>query len=498
MSDALVINVFQTRGNGDPQQYMLVTDTPTPLDGVPNEGVSLPARADQDPFASLMKEPFSRQVIMNCGDALFASLDALPRFSKTELSPAVRTPIYFKLDSPPAENLPWEALWHRGRGVFVALEPNWPLARLATVNNRPSVSLVEPELKILIVLAASRGDGALPVHATGEWTAIWNALSKLPFANRLRVHVLTCQDDIIETIGQLVAPAVQVTCETLVSEQTLRQAVAELSPNIVHFFCHGSTEGDEPRLNLATRGDFDAELPTGRIWLGLNELSTIGKSPSIWLVTLNCCQGAQAPGSRASIAAKIAATVPTVVAMRESVDFRKAHVFAGAFYEHLLQKLEPHLPNDADANAGTASIIPADVWVDAMHPPRQALSSGAGAQDPAWTLPVVYVQRGGLMLKAQPRSASVITLLPEADRIQVTGLRSEWERTSAIAQAAASIEGTPPSVRETFENMTTAALRRADEAERDALEKYLQTPDLTELRQAMAQTRLDDLQKRLA
>jgi len=496
MSSALVINVVPLRTNGALQQVMLVLETPSPMIDVPADGINLVASADQQPFASLMKEPFSRQVIKDCGDALFESLDTMPRFHKTDLTTAVRTPIYFKLDSPPAENLPWEALWHRGRGVFVALEKNWPLARLATANSRPAASLIEPELKILIVLAASCGDGPVPVDATGEWNAIWTALSKAPCASRLRVHVLSCQDTILETIAGLVNPPLKITCEQLASEQTLQQTLAVLSPNIVHFFCHGSTDGDEPRLNLATRGDYDAELPTGRVWLGLNELSPLGRSPSAWLVTLNCCQGAQAAGRRSSIAAKIAATVPTVVAMRESVDFRKASLFAGAFYDHLLRALDQYIPSEADGAAAREFTIPESVWVDAMHPPRQILSN-AGGEDPAWTLPVVYVQRGELMMKAQPRSASMFSLLPETDQNKITGLRMGVDQ---LRKMLATMKNTnaPASAAQDLEAPLAAVLRQADEAERDALIVYVQTPDLPEWHVKMAQERLDDLQTRLA
>lgn len=496
MSQALVINVVPVGGAGDLQQFMFVTETPTPLPNVVNQGANLLARAEQEPFAKLMKEPFDRQVIKACGDALFGSLDTMPRFAKTELSTNVRTPIYFKLESPPSENLPWEALWHRGRGVFVALEKNWPLARLATANDRPGVSLIEPELKILVVLAAARGNGPNPVNATGEWKAIWNVLSTASIAKKLRVHVLTCQDDIIETIDGLVNPPVRLTREKLISEQTFQQAVAGLSPNIVHFFCHGGADGDEPRLNLATGGDFDGELPTGKIWLGLNELSPLGRSPSVWLVTLNCCQGAQSPGMRSSIAAKIAANVPTVVAMRESVDFRKAHVFAGAFYEHLLSELKPYIPSEEDADAGKEFTIPEDVWVDAMHPPRKALSS-AGDQDPAWTLPVVYVQRGELKLKAQPRTGTMIALLPEADQNRITALRLEWEKLSAFVQTIRRTQDAPALALQELDKLSANAMRQAEEAERDALKQYVLTPGLPEGRRDMAQSRLDDLQKRL-
>jgi hypothetical protein len=494
----LVINVFPARTAGAALLMVGVPETPFPSQGTPADALELLLQYDKDPFASLMKLPAPHRVVYQCGDALYASLDQVPRFKQTSLDPAVRTAIYFKLESPLSENLPWEALWHQSQQRFIALERNWPIARLAPTSHQDERdSCVEPELTILLVLAAARGDGPAPVDAGGEWNEIFKALSASPAAGKLRVHVLTCQDEILQSIEALQNPSIRITCEPMASARTFHQAVSDLSPNIVHFFCHGSAEEAEPLLNIATLGDYDAELAEGSISLGMSELSALTGTESLWLVTLNCCQGARASGRVSSLAAKLAGQgVPTVVAMRESVDFRKANQFAGEYYKHLIASLAAVLPDEQAAQQGILFQIPESVWVDAMHESRAMLANPARDQDPAWTLPVVYVRRGPLKLKARPRSASVMTLLPPAEQTKITRPRAQ-AATLRTLMAQTRGPDTPVALLRVCEEQVVAFEREADRAERDALLVYVKNNGLSELQSSMARQRLDDLDKRV-
>jgi hypothetical protein len=56
----------------------------------------------------------------------------------------------------------------------------------------------------------------------------------------------------------------------------------------------------------------------------------------------------------------------------------------------------------------------------------------------------------------------------------------------------------PASVLQELDKLSATAMRQADEAERDALKQYVQTPDLPKWRRDMAQSRFDDLEKRLS
>jgi hypothetical protein len=87
--------------------------------------------------------------------------------------------------------------------------------------------------------------------------------------------------------------------------------------------------------------------------------------------------------------------------MRENILYTHAHMFTGAFYTNLYTRLRPRLPTQAQADARVSITVPEDVWLNAMSPSREALSTNPD-DEPAWALPVVYLQRDGLNLKARP------------------------------------------------------------------------------------------------
>lgn len=492
MNRGLVINVFPAMANAAEVLMMKVAETPE--DSIHSAmAIQLDARSDQDPFSNLMLQPVPNDVVKICGLALYGCLDQIPRFRGTQLRAERRTPIYFKLESPASENLPWEALWHQDR--FIALEPNWPIARLPpTSRQRNGTAWIEPEITILLVLAAAWGVGPEGVSAVGEWEAVWHQFQTVPSKARLRVHVLTCQMEILDQINQAEDGEVRVTGELLASVQTFHQAVSILAPNIVHFFCHGDAHQSEPQLNLATIGDYDGERPVGRVFLGISELGALARNESLWLITLNCCQGARASGGVHSLAAKLAEQgVPAVVAMRESVDFRRAHTFAGEYYKALITSLTALLPDTQAAQNGELVTIPENVWLDAMHSPRVLLAGEERHRDPAWTLPVVYLYRGALVLKARPRSASVMMLLQEKEQAEITKLRTQAATFRSLAVSAT--DGASTAVCQ----MITASAERceqdADALECRGLQVYVQS-GVTGISLVMAQERLDDLTER--
>lgn len=457
--------------------------------------IQLDVRSDQVPFSNLTVRPLQNDMVKTCGLALYGCLDQIPRFSGTRLKAENRTPIYFKLESPASENLPWEALWHQDR--FMALEPNWPIARLPpTSRQRDLTPWIEPEITILLVLAAAWGGGPEGVSAVGEWEAIWQQFKTSASPGRLRVHVLTCQIEILEQIDQIVEGEVRLTGELLSSAQTFHQAISVLAPNIVHFFCHGDAQQSEPQLNLATMSDYDAEIEVGRIFLGIAELGSLARNDSLWLITLNCCQGARATGGMHSLAAKLAEQgVPAVVAMRESVDFRKAHTFAGEYYRALISSLTALLPSTQAAHDGESVTIPEHVWLDSMHSPRILLAGHERHRDPAWTLPVVYLHRGALKLRARPRSASAMTLLQQHEQADITRLRTHAATFRSVQVPVA--DDASAAVRAQLAASAERCERDADELEFRALQVYVNS-GVAGLSLRVAQERLSDLTERHA
>ena len=469
---ALVIKVGAVRTKDRPPlDFIEILESPGGRDADADTS-ELDLRPDVDPFASMMREPPPNDIVLQCGEAIFVALESLRQFKKVSLKPNDRTALYFKLDTIGSENLPWEALWHRTLRRYVALDPNWPIARLPPglpENAQPAP--IEPELKMLFVLAAAPGAGPRPVDASREWSAIWKVLDKREYEGKLRVHVLVCQDEIGRLISGLNNP--RVTCEPI-AEQTLENALSDIEPNIVHFFCHGSAEHGEPHISLATRSDYDACATEGRLRLGLNELAVLERTRSVWLVTLNCCEGARASARGRSLAASLAQSgVPAVVAMRQSVDFEKAGRFAGAFYEGLIGDLVSRLATEEEVARGAIKAIPETVWLNAMHRPRQLLSHTRADCDPTWTLPVVYVQRGPLRLRAQLRSGSWLFLLPPQDQARIAGLRAEGKALAEFERSRRD-KGTPAAVLNELSAASARVMRHAHEEERAALVAHLE------------------------
>ncbi len=406
MTASLVIAVvtLKTAGVRATQDCIVAIETPEPFPFVEDQATLLTARAGAKPYTVFMDG--STEIVRTCGAALCGDISANARIaaalSNMAQHPGRSTPVLVKLGSPQAESLPWEALYHQ-HCQFLALSSSWPIARLSSTSQQtmPPRRSVEPVLRVLAVLAA------VGVDATEEWNRLWAALDTLDA--RVRVHVLLCQDELADALEA--RRDERISWEMLAEPDRVARCVASFQPNIVHFFCHGAADS-EPRLELARPSDFDGGALEGSIKLMSAQVSAIATTPSVWLVTLNCCKGARASASARSIAGSIAELgVPAVVAMRENVAVDDANRFTGVFYKHLVVTLASILPTVSDAATGTEIQLSEAVWLDAMHPSRTALSVRGGRLPAAvneWTLPVIYISRGGLTLRARPETPDTL------------------------------------------------------------------------------------------
>ena len=146
---------------------------------------------------------------------------------------------------------------------------------------------IEPPLRIMALLTAAG------VDARPEWEALKAALDASPVPVEVRLFV--SQDDLKLHLDGLNDP--RVTAEFLPGDFDLAAIVGQqpLPPHIIHFFCHGSAEGGAT-LHLATRADQIAGSGLGSVAIEPNDLRRVaGLDRHLWLVTLNCCQGAAAP-----------------------------------------------------------------------------------------------------------------------------------------------------------------------------------------------------------
>ncbi|MDQ2998266.1 MAG: CHAT domain-containing protein [Chloroflexota bacterium] len=250
---------------------------------------------------------------------------------------------------------------------------------------------------------------AANISARGEWDALYSALRKARLPIDLKVFI--AEPDLEEHINQRAkSPKIKVEVNLIkVDEKSLAFRFADVienadfSPHIIHFFCHGlSATG--PTLELATRAGW--EQGESDIKLGPEDFRDIpGLDKHLWMVTLNCCEGAAVGGETSSFARTLVADlkVPAVVAMREAVTVENANIFCGAFYTALLREIKPSL--------GTGDAFVDVEWARALYDPRFSICkayaasnntkmSSAAAANKEWAIPVIYVRAGEFKLRA--------------------------------------------------------------------------------------------------
>lgn len=321
------------------------------------------------------------------------------------------SPLFIHIGAPDAEDLPWETLWEAQRN-FMALDPQgrWPIARMVAPVQQPAKleRLIGRRLRIAIVLAAARELGA------SEWDGIKAALDA--HAGPMDVLALVSEDAVKEQIAVDAAAWIaqgkdrNVEVEFVGDASTIMTRLRAHVPNIIHFFCHGVADV-RPQLELETRIDRKTKTDRGSISLGSEVLIQLASASSLWLVALNCCQGAKTAPQLHSLARDlVAAGVPAVVAMRESVEVKDANLFAQHFYSSLLPGLSALFTLRA-----TPSIerLPVEemLWVRAIDAARRPLQGGAREPGSSveWSYPVLYVHRDPLELLPRELKVSSIS-----------------------------------------------------------------------------------------
>ena len=387
--------------------------------------------------------------IREVGERLFTALGKQPAVQRalqqaldSRYQPGAKEvaiyPIYVSC-SQLAEQFPWETLWVDEQRAFIALYletvpdsegvpemvPVWPLARMtAPVDAAQKLDrVVQPYLKVSAVISAAG------VPGEAEWNELHTAL--VPLGNRVRVQVFVGDDRLKRHIE---ANSKITTVVEFVGDRNLSylySKVQAFGPNLLHFLCHGSNV-DGPHLEIATRSDWKRERATGSMLVQARELVKFGQIQSVWLVTLNCCQSANASGGVRSIARTLVeAGTPAVLAMREPITPNNASLLTKEFYARLARELSPFLATQGDEE----QTIPHDVWPRALQRARHALFEAAAAagNKPAsvaaglnseWTLPVLYLHKGELVLQPRPAVRAALTEVERANhRAQINTLR---------------------------------------------------------------------------
>ena len=316
-----------------------------------------------------------------------AVLDALPKDPKDAVHP-----IYVKLDHGDAELITWETLCDVNDG-FVTLDRRWPIGRITDpVSTQPrSLALFRTPVRLLAVISAIGIRGQ-----KREWQHLRDAAVAARTAGLpVLLRVLVGESGLYDTIkGEITAGLPWAEVASVPGSGTqLMSAIRNWQPHIVHFFGHGTTAGGIQQLEFGTASDFkDPTIQRGSVAVDADQVESLGqKLDNPWLLTLNCCKGAEASREMTSLAYQaVSLSFLAAVAMLEAVDELDAYEFTRAFYNELFADLRD-VATAMDKGEPRAPFE----WARMMGETRIALNKAHGSDAPSrkeWVLPVLYVR----------------------------------------------------------------------------------------------------------
>ncbi len=192
------------------------------------------------------------------------------------------------------------------------------------------------------------------------------------------------------------------------------------SPQILHFFCHGSAQAGEQLLEFASINDNDTDEPSGSILLSVERLwEVLVAIGTVWATVLNSCCGAKAVPRLYSMAATLVSRggSPITVGMAEEISDDDATLFARFFYEDALELLRQAI-TPLQPGAGTVidlapAVARARKELHAKYEHDEADAFGR------WCLPVLYQRKEPLRVTrlTDPEMRSRIEAVAQALRI---------------------------------------------------------------------------------
>ncbi len=335
--------------------------------------------------------------------------------------------LHFSIEAADVEDIRWETLCDPG-GKFLALNGRCHIGRIAeqTSSREGSVRAFKPPLRIAAFLS---GAG---VQAVQEWQALSQAVAKAASLMPVQATVFLGEPALLEQaradVLAMGKPAIRV--EPMpASAVELQATLGSLDAHIVHFFCHGSAGLGAQFLELATLADQAAGADTGSVKLSIEELATLPALAGVWIVVLNCCNGAQAGQQLYSMAYQLVSEggVAAAIGMHEPVQVGEASTFCAALYPELFSALK-------DALLAPRGGLPVAVNLSqAMTLPRQALRNiyPDAMANGRWTLPVLYLQERPLEIVVpvpppappDPGLRYIVNPEPEDEAFRPRGMR---------------------------------------------------------------------------
>jgi len=362
MSERIVIR-FQNHGDCC-QESLEAAPVDVPGPNKPEDVSIPPLTGDPRSDGKILLELLRRQ------PAISQALDAVtPRDESA--------PIYLQLEDGGDEldALPWEVLFHPSR-KFLSLSNFWPVVRSKQIFNLRDlerdvcVRRRRTKIRLLAVLAAAGAD----------WRRELCSFEKASLA----CSKLACDLEVIlfhSARGPVTSAAIAPDrIRPFTSAQALWDAIAEFSPNILHFFCHGSV-ANGPQLHCARVLYHDQPIPENMVTISPECLQrNLPLSQSLWMVVLNACStGAAAGENQHSFARELLSPqIPLVLANRVPVEERDASILTERLYPSLAQTVRSHArSNEAE-------------WSGSLLSARNALVNLPTAAQDAWSRPMLY------------------------------------------------------------------------------------------------------------
>jgi CHAT domain len=304
--------------------------------------------------------------------------------------------------SPEAEEIPWETAF--ANGSFLALDQRWSIARMSQQDRSGGAERdFQPPLHVMLILAANG------VDATQEWEKILAALQTARFP--AMVTAIVAQRELREKIAATKEKNIKIHAEMVPEGRGLIDVIrdAQPSPNLLHFFCHGAVDpGKSPYLSIATAPTL---IGTGNpVTLYARDIPMDVLGDQLWLITLNCCRGAQSQGGAASfVFSLIRAGVPAVAGMRRPISDTDANVFSESFYRSLMRLLAPAAVAGATVEVDwTQTLYDARAALCVAHMPEKSektwIEEAVAIRE--WTNPVLYLGGQRFVLRGRPAPPS--------------------------------------------------------------------------------------------
>lgn len=329
-------------------------------------------------------------------NTLFAQIPGIMREIAYQPNGTASSPLYLADSTQSAQSLPWEAIAHNGD--FLALGGARPIGRILERQPRDAVRReYHPPLRVMVVISA------IGVSGMDEWDQIHAGLKSTSLEYEL--HAIVGEPDLYAKVEALKSAGEPVSVEYLFSEDSfvprfddmIRKRVVKFMPHVLHFFCHGRPRGNQTQLELATRSDhLNPNSTRGSALLGEEFFDLIqGGTNTIWLLVLNCCNGAVPKNGSSLVKKAVEKNFPAAVGMRAEIPARAASVFSGQLYRSFGAAVRNNL-----TPAGQAWEVD---WATLLTAPRRLMYDQLDGSEPPekkwdWTLPVLYVGRESFTL----------------------------------------------------------------------------------------------------